>query len=467
MSGIPEQSAQAAPSPAEETRPAVGAPGEVSVRENFTPHERPAIASRPAAHQTAPFKAIVNEHPKVLIISGSPRKRSCASLIAFIEQGMLEAKDDYGAPLVDIKEFLLSEKTINPCLACGICSHTGDCIFRTKPEAYNKVANAKDRFKPDDYAELVALMDECDMLVVVSPVYFAGPPAQLKSLYDRCQPYWARRYILQQEPPLKRKAHLFFVGSGGDPHGFEPLVTISKSALQVAGFLIDKVNNYVGFCSPASAPRIPAPEIYEKMGEGQKYRLKKAIEAQQDFEQRAIFAGRAMTRQIMSDKLTAAKLQAANERAVAELGEQAAAALATLGEEPAGVPVDAQGAAPTAQEDLIPPDVLPHERAVAEEFQSAIEDLRSEGDALSDAEEAEHAAHERPKGAADAEHERLEGADDAEHERPEHERAAHEHVEHEEGAEHAADDAGAVASAPAEHPIDPLDPASPESDIED
>lgn len=354
--------------------------GTVTVRPAAAHAERDGKPGAPA-NQTAPFKAITSEHPRVLVISGSPRKRTSTALIKFLEQGMLETIADDGTPLVRIDEFLLADKTINPCLACGICSRTGECIFRTKPEAYAKVANEKDRFKRDDYDELIGLMEDCDMLVVVSPVYFAGPPAQLKCLYDRCQPYWARRYVLHQEPPLKRKAHLFFVGSGGDPHGFEPLVTISKSALQVAGFLIDKVNNYVGFLSPAQAPRIPDEMIYDKMGEGQKYRLGKAIEAQSDFEQRAVFAGRAMARQIVGEKRAAAQMQAANERAVEELGAPAAAALATLGEEPSGEPAepplsndDRSSDDPSAE--MVAPASSPSAEAKADA--EAAEDTRSE-----------------------------------------------------------------------------------------
>jgi len=291
-------------------------------------------------NQTSQFKAITNERPKILIISGSPRKRTSTTLIQLIEEGLFEARDDENMPLVELHEFFLAEKTINPCLACGICSQTGTCVFLSKPEAYAKVANDKDRFKADDYPELIRLMEECDVLIVVSPLYFAGPPSQLKALFDRCQPYWARRYILKQEPLPKRRALLFFVGEGGDPHGFDPLVITAKSALQVAGFAIDKVNNYVGFRSPHNAPHIPPDEIYEKMGEGQKYRLKKAIEAQAEFEQRAVNAGRALTRQLINDKMNAALLAAASPQMAHDLDETAIAALISLDEEPDTAPDD-------------------------------------------------------------------------------------------------------------------------------
>ena len=90
--------------------------------------------------------------------------------------------------------------------------------------------------------ELYALLDDADELVVVSPVYFAGPPAQLKALLDRLQPYfWS-----DARAGAKRPAVLHVVGEGGDPHGFEPLVGIVRSALACAGFTLEMVYDWVG-----------------------------------------------------------------------------------------------------------------------------------------------------------------------------------------------------------------------------
>ena len=42
-------------------------------------------------------------------------------------------------------------------------------------------------------------------IVIATPVFFATVPAVLKILYDRCQPYWARRYVLGEPPPDVRR----------------------------------------------------------------------------------------------------------------------------------------------------------------------------------------------------------------------------------------------------------------------
>ena len=94
----------------------------------------------------------------------------------------------------------------------------------------------------DDMAEVYELIDAADELVVVSPVYFAGAPAQLKALLDRLQPY----FWTDARHGRKRPATLHVVGEGGDPHGFEPLVGVVRSSLSCAGFALERVLDWVG-----------------------------------------------------------------------------------------------------------------------------------------------------------------------------------------------------------------------------
>lgn len=105
-------------------------------------------------------------------------------------------------------------------------------------------------------AELLRLLRVADELTLVSPVYFAGPPSQLKAVLDRFQPcYWAG---LRKGP--KRPAHLIAVGEGGDPHGFEPLVVICRSALAVAGFELVDVQARIGR-EGRPQPAAPRPPV--------------------------------------------------------------------------------------------------------------------------------------------------------------------------------------------------------------
>lgn len=76
-------------------------------------------------------------------------------------------------------------------------------------------------------------LDAADAIAVASPVYFATVPATLKALYDRCQPYWVRRYVLNLPRPPRRPAALLLVRGGGDPFGFDAAVATSKSVFAV------------------------------------------------------------------------------------------------------------------------------------------------------------------------------------------------------------------------------------------
>ena len=93
----------------------------------------------------------------------------------------------------------------------------------------------------DDMDDIYPLLEDADELIVVAPVYFAGPSSQLKAMLDRFQPYFWTRMRAR-----KRPCTLHVVGEGGDPHGFDPLVGVVRSAAAVAGFRLERVLDWVG-----------------------------------------------------------------------------------------------------------------------------------------------------------------------------------------------------------------------------
>ena len=165
-----------------------------------------------------------------LVVSGSPRARGRSAALAQAVARELRAAD----PAAQIEVQLLADLRISPCTGCGFCE--GSSRHDPDPRAAGPCVIA------DDMAALRSRLDACDELVVVAPVYFAGPPAQLKALFDRLQPYfWA-----DWRHTPKRPADLYVVGEGGDPHGFAPLVGSARSALAVAGFRLRDVHDWVG-----------------------------------------------------------------------------------------------------------------------------------------------------------------------------------------------------------------------------
>jgi multimeric flavodoxin WrbA len=156
-----------------------------------------------------------------LLISGSPFPGRCDALATRLAQ---ELQQQGSATRV----IYLSQKHIAPCRGCNSCSKTGQCVLLDNG---------------DDWQELEQGLADCEALTVVAPVYFAGPPAQLKALIDRFQVFWARRYALGQAQELdkidhKKPAKLYVLHGAGtkDTHGFEPLVGILRSGLAIAGF---------------------------------------------------------------------------------------------------------------------------------------------------------------------------------------------------------------------------------------
>ena len=93
----------------------------------------------------------------------------------------------------------------------------------------------------------------------------ATVPAVLKALYDRCQPYWARHYVLGLPVPPKRPGALLLAHAGGDPYGSEAAVITTKSVFAVVGLSYTASYEIVGVDSPSDIGR--HPEAFEKVAE--------------------------------------------------------------------------------------------------------------------------------------------------------------------------------------------------------
>ena len=174
-----------------------------------------------------------------LIIVGSPRidGRSAHLADLLFESCIDECPDD------ELALAPVSTLAIEPCQGCDACKALAACAASGGASDGETAEEACRRCViDDDMAEVYELIDAADELVVVSPVYFAGAPAQLKALLDRLQPY----FWTDERHREKRPATLHVVAEGGDPHGFEPLVGVVRSSLSCAGFALERVLDWVG-----------------------------------------------------------------------------------------------------------------------------------------------------------------------------------------------------------------------------
>ncbi len=109
--------------------------------------------------------------PLIVGLQGSPRD---AGNTALLLDAALQGAAEAGARVV---KFRLNDMNIRACQGCGGCYETGRCVMR------------------DDMDQVYEALEHMDALVVASPVYFGGVTAQLKAMIDRCQPFWARKYV--------------------------------------------------------------------------------------------------------------------------------------------------------------------------------------------------------------------------------------------------------------------------------
>ena len=169
---------------------------------------------------------------KRLIISGSPRARGRSAGVA--EAGRFAFEESCADD--DVQLVSLADVRISPCTGCETCA---DTLGRN--ELYCIIS--------DDMLRVREMLNACDQLTVVSPVYFAGAPSQLTAFLDRLPPYF---YANWRAKPT-RPASLYVVGAGGDPPGLGPHVGEARPPLAVAGFALESVHDWVGLVSADGA----------------------------------------------------------------------------------------------------------------------------------------------------------------------------------------------------------------------
>jgi multimeric flavodoxin WrbA len=108
---------------------------------------------------------------RILGIVGSPRKNGNTEILM---KEVLKAAREGGC---ETEIFLMSQKHVAPCDACGTCFQVGSCVVQ------------------DDMQELYAMMERAQAIVFGSPVYFGSVSAQMKAAMDRMFAFLGRRAL--------------------------------------------------------------------------------------------------------------------------------------------------------------------------------------------------------------------------------------------------------------------------------
>lgn len=99
---------------------------------------------------------------KIVMITGSPHKKGTSALLA---SEFTKGAISIGHQIV---RFDAAFERINPCLACDMCQENkGICIW---DDTASKIGEA---------------ILESDLVVIVTPLYYFGMSAQIKSVFDR------------------------------------------------------------------------------------------------------------------------------------------------------------------------------------------------------------------------------------------------------------------------------------------
>lgn len=123
---------------------------------------------------------------KIQIFIGSPRKKGNTSLMAEELVKYLDA-DRYEMEITHLYDY-----QINPCVDCKNCKR-GNLICKVK----------------DGMQEIYPKVEEADLFIIGTPVYWFGPSGQTKNMLDRFRPYYENEKLHH-----KRAALLIPAGAG-------------------------------------------------------------------------------------------------------------------------------------------------------------------------------------------------------------------------------------------------------------
>jgi multimeric flavodoxin WrbA len=151
---------------------------------------------------------------RVLGIAGSPRKGGNTDLLL---AEVLKGAASRGA---ETRLIELRSLKFDTCTHCDVCLKTGKCNIR------------------DDMQQVYDELEWADRIVLASPVQFMGLTAPMKAMIDRCQCFWARKYVLKV-PPFDdgHERQGFFISVGGTRMKdlFEPSLATVKTAFRMMG----------------------------------------------------------------------------------------------------------------------------------------------------------------------------------------------------------------------------------------
>ena len=128
---------------------------------------------------------------KTLILNGSPRTNGDTSSLIdiFTEKIGSEYK------IVDAYRC-----NISPCIDCRYCWENSGCVI------------------DDEMQDVYKYIQDCDNILIASPLYFSELTGKLLDVGSRLQTYFGARFFRKEEPIMKSKKGAVILVGGGDGH---------------------------------------------------------------------------------------------------------------------------------------------------------------------------------------------------------------------------------------------------------
>ena len=128
---------------------------------------------------------------KTLIFNGSPRENG--DTVTLIKELTKQLPGEY-------KIVNAYKCNVSPCVDCRYCwQHTGCSV-------------------QDEMQEIYGYIQECDNILIASPVYFSELTGKLLDLGSRLQTYYCAAAFRNEKPIMKEKKGAVILVGGGDGH---------------------------------------------------------------------------------------------------------------------------------------------------------------------------------------------------------------------------------------------------------
>lgn len=145
---------------------------------------------------------------KTLIFNGSPRKNGDTAVL-----------------INEFTKHLKGEFKIVKAYDCDIKACT-DCRYCWKNDGCSQI---------DEMQEVYGYIQECDNVLIASPIFFTELTGQLLAIASRLQTYYCARHLRKEVPIKKSKKGGVIVVEGGN--------SSTEKALSTASVLLDSMNS--------------------------------------------------------------------------------------------------------------------------------------------------------------------------------------------------------------------------------